>query len=374
MNFYLLPFIFLSILTLIESLRRFEFLIKNKYFYSLIALFFILFVGLRDEIGCDWNKYKGMFEWFNSFSIFEIIERNLFEPQKFQELGHIFLTRISRNIYILNLIYSIIFVIPLFYVCSLLKRKYFALLLSYPYYVIVVGMGPGRQAACISLFMLSIILVSNKKYFTHFFLSIFALFIHQSSILFNTLILSSSLKKIKNIKISKKNITILFVIASVISFSIPTLTSKLFYLINSYKKFDQLPNSNFGNLLVSPAKSAILIWFINFLPSLIYLINKKKFELSSNLKSILNTFSILEILLLPIVLLNSVIGYRLLLYFFPTSIFITSLIPDLNLVNIKKTYIINFLVVVAFLNLIIWLNFAYHSSCWIPYKNILFNF
>jgi hypothetical protein len=376
MNFYFLPFIFLTLLTSLESSKKFEYLIKNKFLYSLIALILIIFIGLRHEIGCDWSKYQGMFEWFNSFSLAEIIERNLFQPQKFQELGHIFLTNISKNIYILNLIYASIFVIPLFYVFSELKRKYFAILISYPYYLIVVGMGPSRQAACISLFMLSIILVSNKKYYSHLFILIFTSFIHQSSIFFNGLILSNALRELRKIKISRKNISIMILIALILSFSLPTLIGKIHFLITSYnvydKVYEKLDRSN--NLLVTPAKSAIYIWLINFIPSLIYLKNKSKFNLNKNLKSIFTTLGILEILILPIVLLNSVIGYRLLLYFFPTSIFITSLIPDLNLVNIKKTYIINFLVVVAFLNLIIWLNFAYHSSCWIPYKNILFNF
>jgi hypothetical protein len=127
-----------------------------------------------------------------------------------------------------------------------------------------------------------------------------------------------------------------------------------------------------GTLVVSPAKSAIFIWIINFIPSLIFLINRNKLNLNNNLKNIFTTFSILEILVLPVVLLNSVIGYRLLLYFFPSSIYITSQIPDLNILNIKKKYIINFIIFIAFISLIIWLKFAFHSSCWIPYKNILF--
>ena len=91
-----------------------------------------------------------MFEKYNSLNLLEIIKRNLFGAQKLEELGHIFLTKISHNIYYLNLIYSILFSIPLFYFCSKLKRKYFSLLISYPYYIVVIGMGPIRQAASVS--------------------------------------------------------------------------------------------------------------------------------------------------------------------------------------------------------------------------------
>lgn len=368
MNLYVIPFIFLTILTLIEYSKRFRFVINNKYFYSSIALFFIILIGLRYQVGCDWEKYQELFEIYKTFSFTEIIGNNLFERQKFQELGHIFLTKISQNIYFLNLIYSIIFTLPLFYFCSQLKRKYFALLISYPYYVVVVGMGPIRQAASISILMLSIILVSNKKYYSHFFLTIISSLIHQSSFLFNGLILSSLLTKIKRIIFSKKDILIIILISFIFLFSLPTILYKIYYLLSSYKKIDP----TFGNVMVNPAKSAFIIWFMNLIPSLIYLKNKKKFNYDQNLNLILTIFSFVEVFLLPIIFLNSVIGYRLLLYFFPSSIYITSQIPELNLLSIKKEYIRNSIIFIAFISLIVWLKFAFHSSCWVPYKNILF--
>ena len=126
-------------------------------------------------------------------------------------------------------------------------------------------------------------------------------------------------------------------------------------------------------MYVAPAKSAILLWIMNLVPSLIFLRNKKFFKINYDLKNLFTVFSIIEILLLPILLIQSVIGYRLILYLFPNSIYITSLIPELNILNIKKIYIVYFLISISFITLITWLNFAYHSSCWVPYKNILFN-
>ena len=111
---------------------------------------------------------------------------------------------------------------------------------------------------------------------------------------------------------------------------------------------------------------------MNFIPSFIFLKNKNNFNLNNNLKNIFTTFSIVEIIILPIVLLQSVICYRLLLYLFPSSIYITSLIPELNFLNIKKQYMLNIIISLAFISLIIWLKFAFHASCWVPYKNILF--
>lgn len=370
MIFYFVPFLFLAILTWLESTQRFVSLIKNKYLYFLIALFFIIFIGLRYEIGCDWEQYEKMFEKYTP-NMIEIIRRGLFEKNIYgiyQELGHIFITKISQNIYFLNLIYSILFSLPLFYFCSTLKRRYFSLLISYPYYIIVIGMGPIRQAACISFLMLSILFISKKKYFISFFLTIISLLIHQFSILFNGLIFASSFRNIKIIKLSRKTIFLIILVSLIFLYCLPSILNKIYVYFTLYKKFDQN-----GIMLVPPAKSAILLWIMNFVPSFIYLKNKVSFNLNKNLNSIFTTFCITEILLLPIVLLQSVVGYRLLLYIFPTSIYITSLIPDLKLLNIRKNYMVNIIISLAFISLIIWLKFAYHSSCWVPYKNILFN-
>ena len=370
MIFYFVPFIFLAILTWIESTQRFVSLIKNKYLYFIIALFFIIFIGLRYEIGCDWDQYEKMFEKY-SLNIIEIIRRGLFERYTYgiyQELGHILIVKISQNIYFLNLIYSIFFTLPLLYFCSTFKRRYFSLLISYPYYIIVIGMGPIRQAACISFLMLSILLVSKKKFYISFFLTIISLLIHQFSILFNGIIFASSFTNIKNIKLSRITIFLITLVSLIFLYCLPSILNKINIYFTLYKKFDQD-----GIMLVRPAKSAILLWTMNFIPSFIYLKNKLSFNLNKNLNSILTSFCITEILILPIVLFQSAVGYRLLLYIFPSSIYITSLIPDLKLLNIKNKYMVNILISISFISLIVWLNFAYHSSCWVPYKNILFN-
>ena len=371
MTFYFIPFIFLTILTLLESTKKLYFIIQNKLIYSFIALFFIIFIGLRYEIGCDWEQYKRMFERYEFIGIGNIFNRNLIGEdgyQMYQELGHIFITKISQNIYVLNLIYAILFTLPLFYFCSKLHRKYFSLLISYPYFVIVVGMGPIRQAACTSFLMLSILFISNKRYYSHVFITIISILIHQFSIIFNTLIIGSLFTKFRRIKFSKLNVFITILAFIAFTFCFPSIINKIYIYFTLYKKID-----NNGVMIIPPAKSATLLWIMNLIPSLIFLKNKKSFKINDNLKNIFTIFSFFEICLLPIVLIQSVIGYRLILYLFPNSIYITSLIPELNILNIKKIYIVNFFISISFITLIIWLKFAYHSSCWVPYKNILFN-
>jgi len=359
MSAYIYPLVFLSFLTISENINKFSKILNNRFFYYLVSFFFILFIGLRLEVGCDWSQYVLMFDKYASLNLWEIIKFNFINGHKLEELGHISITIISNNIYTLNTIYAILFTIPLFYFCSKLKRKYLSLLVSYPYYIVVVGMGPLRQAACISILMLSIILVSNKKYNLYFLNTIFSLLVHQFSIIFNGLILITDLPKLIRTKFRKNSIPYLLIIVALIIYCSPSIISKIYYYLKLY------------GTLVSPAKSAIYIWFIHFIPSIIFLSNINKFNLEKSLKKILISFSIVEFSVLPVIFINSVIAYRLLLYLFPSSILITSYIPDLSLFKIKSSIILYSIVISSLISLLIWLNLAFHSPCWIPYKNIL---
>ncbi len=363
MILYFIPFIFLYLLSESENFNLFNKVLNNKYFYYLLSIFFIVFIGLRSEIGCDWDAYITLYEKYSSQDFGEILTNNFSSILNLDNFGNILITKLSNNIYTFNTLYSILFVIPLFYFCSELERKYLALLISYPYYIIVVGMGPLRQAACISFLMVSIILIIRKKYYSHYLLSIFSLSIHQSSILLNALILLPNLgnitKLIKKIFSNRYSIFILISILIIIGVSFPSIIYSTFYYFKFYG--DKVPK----------AKSAILLWIMNFIPLIIFIINSTKFNFEYSLKRILTIFAIFSFLLLPLIFFNTVIAYRLSLYLFPASILITSKIPDLDLFQFKNSYFINIIYALSFSSLIIWLNFAFHSSCWVPYKNIL---
>ena len=201
---YLIPFTFLSILAFKENAKNQDGWLENKFFYYLISVFFIIFIGLRYEVGCDWNQYREMFEKY-SIGITEMLKQNFTTHHYLHELGHIFISTVSsRNIYVLNSIYAILFTVPLFFFCYEIKRKYLALTIAFPYYIVVVGMGPIRQAACASILMFSFLLVSQKRYYSHFLLTGFSLIIHQFSILFNGLLIASYLPKFIKKNFSKK--------------------------------------------------------------------------------------------------------------------------------------------------------------------------
>ena len=106
---YLLTLGLISILAILENLNRLPNIIKNKYFYVFLTIIFVFFVGLRYEVGCDWESYN----WhFNNVSSKQFINL-LINEDNYYDLGYSIITKIISlkfNFYAHNLIYAILFV------------------------------------------------------------------------------------------------------------------------------------------------------------------------------------------------------------------------------------------------------------------------
>ena len=361
---YSLPLLFLVLLTFLEQNNNYKIILKNKYFYFLIFILFFIFIGFRDQIGCDWNAYETRFNIIKSQNI-----DNFFQAKDFLRTNHGFvfalfakLLSYKFNFNALILFYSILFTVPLFIFNYSLKNTYLSLTVSYPYYIIVIGMGPLRQSAAISLVMFSILLASKSKYNLLFFNAIISFLTHYTSILVNSIIFFAS-----NIssewKLDQKIKYILLFLA-IIVFSL-----NFSYIYESSKWYITLINTPAMN----EAKSALILWIMNFLPTITYILNVNKFNFKSELKNIFFSLAIFEFFLLVIIPFNSVVAYRFILYSFPLSIYITSYIPEANIIKFKKDTIIYGISFLSFISLLTWLKLADHSYCWLPYKNIIFN-
>ena len=358
MGIYLVPFTIFALLSIIEA-GKYRKLINNKIFYLFIFCIFIVFFGLRDEIGCDWLQYEVNFEYIKNSKLIQII----LNPKYFYNIGYSIISKLLSyqfNFNVAIFIFSLLFSGPLFFFCSKLKNPYLTLMLSYPYYILVIGMGPLRQSISISFLMLSIIFIYLNKYKQLYISTILSSIFHFSAIIINGifLILFNVFNKQKIKKVTKMFFYLILI--TLLFFNIDLILNKLIIYINEYEG------------IVNPAKGALFVWILNLFPSLIYIRNTDKFKFNIILKKMVHSFLIFDIFLLPVILFNSVIGYRLILYSLPKSIFISSFLPKLKLFKINEINIIIFLILFSFTSLIIWLKFAYHSYCWIPYKNILF--
>lgn len=355
---YLVPFFFLTTLAYLENFNQFNSVLRNKIFYTILILTFIIFIGFRFQVGCDWETYEYNFNYLVTKDFSEMFR----DPEK---LVDIFYSLVVKSLsYFFDyrsqfVFYAIFFTVPLFVFTYQIKRTYLSLMLSYPYFIVVVGMGPIRQAAAVSLLAMSITFISSGRYKYFYLGNFFASLFHQSSLIINaiTLVIYSSL--VNKEKRKRINYLIYFLIITILFYNFQFIYEKLVTYI-------RLNNSQGYS-----AQSAFLIWIINFIPASVYLFNYKKFKLDNGLRKLMILFSIFEIMILPLVFLNSVISYRLLLYFFPSSILILSNMQELFLLRKRALIFFNSIIFLSFLSLVVWLNYSNHAYCWVPYKNFL---
>ena len=359
MVFYFFPLIFLTLIFIGSNIRKYKDFFNKKITYYSVCALFIIFICFRYDIGCDWDTYEFNFKLIRDNSFSYILKNQ----NKFFDLGYSIVAKLISYFFgykELIFIYGILFIIPLFVFLEDLKNKYLALLVAYPYFIVVVGMGPIRQSAAIGFFMLSLLYFAEKKNKLFYISSLLSILFHHSAILCISLLVILKIKSEKfKIDLAGKLFCILAFILFI--YGSPEFLGKIIIYFKYIKEG------------IMASKGAIFVWFINFFPFILFLKNYKKFILISNLKSFFKIFSIIQILLFPGLFINSTITYRLLIYFFPASIYITSFLPEIVNSKNQKILISFILIFFAYLSLAVWLKFAFHNYCWIPYKNILLN-
>ena len=88
---YLAPFFFLTTLAYLEHFNQFNSVLRNKIFYTILILTFIIFIGFRFQVGCDWETYEYN---FNKLVLIDFSE--MFEDPR--ELVDIFYSLVVKSL------------------------------------------------------------------------------------------------------------------------------------------------------------------------------------------------------------------------------------------------------------------------------------
>ena len=343
---YWIVFIFPSIVTIFEN----RISARNKIIIWYIFLFFlIIFIGLRYEVGGDWDQYNVVYKEIigEGFNIFNLDIKN---DYFYTLVTHLSSLIIEDNIFV-NFILSIIFIISLNYFIEKNSDYFLVLTGAIPIHITVVGMGFVRQAIAISFFLIAIKYLTINKNIKSFISIIIGIGFHKT--LFPMLTILLFIKKTK------------FLLLFIIIFF--TFISYLFF--NSYLRLiyyysgeglDLISYGALYRITISILFSVFLIVFSNILIE------------NSIEKKIYFYLSFLCILSFLFVFNYSTLVDRFCFYFIPIQLFV--------LMRLKKLFKSQFNYFVVKLCIIIfyasvyfvWLNFSYYKFNWLPYKNIFF--
>ncbi len=350
---YYLVYFFLALKSLEETSLRDSF---KKGSQKILILFFSLFIGFRTQVGCDWTQYIKLFDYIKETAGTRFLPR--VEPGYFF-LNFVF-TQWDYGYYFVNLICAIIFSYCLIKFCATLIRPWLALCIAYPYFIMVVSMGYTRQSVAIGLSLLAFVVLQKGKFYRSVLLIILASTFHRSGLLYLFAPLLYTFQSGRYNKFTKFLITIPIGFYFVDQFII----SK--FAIFQFSYLEQ-------NLTSAGAYIRVILIII---PSIIFLLNLKKFKISNIYKKIFSVMaftSFLALIGLTIEFSSTAVD-RLALNLLPVQIVVASYLPDTGILKIGKLPWKIFIISIAFAVMSIWLIYAVHSFCWIPYKNILIPF
>ena len=325
----------------------------KKRTQNLLIIFFSLIIGLREEVGCDWDQYKTI---FNSF--YDRLNEQWFrlEPSYYM-LNSIF-SRWEYGFYFVNLVCGVIVSYCLIKFCENLPRPWLGLCVAYPYFITVVAMGYTRQSVSISLSLLAFLVLEKGQFYKSIFYIILGATFHRSGFLF---LFAPLLYTFQSTKFSN-----FIKIILLIPISNYFLESFLFpyFIFFRIGYLDQNLSST-GSLI------RIILCVI---PSFFFIFNFNKFKLPNITKNIFLTLSIMSIMSLIALRFvpSSTAVDRFALNLIPIQILVASYVPDIGDLKFDKFSLKFLIVLTVFFVLSVWLIFATHSFCWIPYRNIIF--
>ena len=359
MFLYFVPVFIFTCFALFTSRDSFS----NRCIFYITFFYLVFFIGLRNEIGTDWDLIYTNFLGFQSaFESYGELVGVTSEP--IYTLISFLSNTFNSSIYGVNLICALIFFIGFFRFISTLKRPWLALVFAYPYYILVASINFNRQSAAIGIVLLAFVELVNNKKFIFILFTLLASAIHLSALITLPLILSSDSIFSKRYLI--KSLCLFFLLLLVFNLS-GYFTSKYNSLLFNFFESGLVFTSQGLWLRVGPlmASLALILTF------------RKRLNISKYIKSVYIISGLLVFALAVIASVNesfSTISDRLSAYFLPLLLYGITIIPDISDRFNLRANLATFLICLYSLALTLsWLAFSYYAeNYWLPYENILF--
>ena len=320
---------------------------RTRQAWLIVASFLLTaFIGLRYEVGPDWDSYLNLFAIADRLDLGEALARD--DPGFFalMWLVHAF----DAEIWLVNLVCATVFVAGLYAFAKRQPNMWLAFAVAIPYLVIVFAMSGVRQATAIGFILLGIAAYTDKKLYRFIFWVLCAALFHASALLM-LIILALSFSRNRF-----QSVAILLISA------IPA-----YFLLSS--SFDLYIERYSSRMLQS--EGTLLRVLMNFIPAVLLLFWIRRFGFDRNDRLLWRNLAWVAILCLPLlfVIPSSTALDRVSLYIVPLQILVLTRLPGVlaggtrHLVS-WRILIVLLLAVVQF----VYFEFSTHGKYYIPYK------
>ncbi len=315
----------------------------------MLGVFYVLFVGLRYEVGADRWAYAYMYDNFASSSFKEVLEG----PEPAFGIINWFIGQLGAGdsgIYWVNFSIAIIFVSGLVRFAKTTQLPFLALISVTPYLVIAIGMSAARQSAAIGLvFHLMASWRQGLAYKVS--LSTLATLFHNSGIMSFIFVLQS-------LKMRLWVRLLLYGLAAVVLYPVLMQTDAALKYQKTYLE-DNIVSSG-----------ALMHALLNVIPSVIYLVFWRQWRARFGASELLLLLAVLSILSVFGVGVSSTGVDRLALYLSPIQMMVYGSLPFLFGYQYKTQLTVG-IIAIQLLIMFLWLSYANTAEPFLPYQNLM---
>ena len=303
-----------------------------------------LMIGLRYEVGGDWEPYAFMFAYVDLHDFATSV--SVGDPA-YQALNWI-VAQQGGDIWLVNLICGTIFMWGLLRFASVQSDPWLAVLVAVPYLILVVAMGYTRQSVAIGFVLAGLASLARTKSIIRYTFYVFAAALfHRTAVVALPLVLFAAGR-------SRLVSVIIGIAATALLYDV--------FLADSMEDFVK----GYIDTEYSSQGAAIRI-LMSLVPATIFLGVRTKFQFPPVENRVWINFSLAAFALLIALVAtpSSTAVDRLALYILPLQIAILARLPQLfRNVNFARALVVAYAGAIQF----VWLNFAVHADAWIPYR------
>lgn len=312
----------------------------------LAALLLILIIGGRDVVGCDWDAYLGHFYNLQNTTLMEALEQNY--P------GYAFLNwvamQLGSGLHGVNFACGTIFAVGLIAFCRRQPRPWLTLAAAVPYLVVVVAMGFTRQATAIGLLMLAFNAFTDRKLVRFLIFVALAALFHSSAVVWAPLaVLIRRDRPLSPLVIGGGGAALLGLLI---------LSNSIDYYVYGYIEQEY------------PGEGALYRMPLNAMAGLAVLMFRRRWLAQFADGRFYIILSIGTLAVLPVAFILPVMADRMSMYLLPFQVAVAARLPDLVPRRYRTLTTVGVVLLYA-TSLYVWLNFAHHANCWVPYSSIL---
>ena len=316
----------------------------SSFFLVIGAIFIAAMIGLRYQVGGDWNQYEQLFAFARYSNVAQMLE---FGDPAYQLLN-LLVAYLGGDLWLVNLICGAIFSFGLYRLARTQPDPWLVMIAATPYLVVVVAMGYSRQGVAIGLLMagLASLLRGGSVIKYALYVAAAALF-HKTAVVGLPLIMFVSERS--------RLLNALFLLASGILMYDIFLSGATDNFFKNY--VDAEYNSQGATIRVA----------MSVIPAALFLLMRKRFAMGPREDLLWRNFAYaaFALLMLLFVLPSSTVVDRLALYILPIQLVIIARLPWLGFgIGIGRLMAVGF----SFAVLFVWLNFAVHAAWWVPYR------